>query len=88
MREKWLATFGPDWEVNLLQEKGGVRLFQTKEHDSTNDGYGRAPMYHVWNGDRWIICTANYSAAQRCFDKEQQGLSFFEGQSEEYSEYA
>lgn len=63
--KKWLESFGPDKEIHLLEEKNGVLMVLTR--DKPGDPYPRNPMYHVWKGDEWIVCTSSSNQAYAKF---------------------
>jgi hypothetical protein len=61
--EKWCATFTGDLThvdgksgLTELEVCGDLRLLYSVAR--TDNALGRAPIYHVWKGDSWIISTA------------------------------
>lgn len=63
MFERWAQTFTGDLthvdgKVGLteLEVCGDLRLLYSAAR--TDNSLGRAPKYHVWKGDSWIITTA------------------------------
>ena len=74
LREKWAASFQPPKEVWRLEynEALDLALYVTKEKPIQNvneDMFGRAPVYHVWNGDDWLYCGGNMREAYNLYTK-------------------
>ena len=68
MREKWLASFGPDKEVYKLSEKGDVVEYLTRDKPN-GDPHGRVAVFHVWKGDKWLYCGASQQKADAVFSE-------------------
>ena len=66
MREKWLASFGPDKEVWKMGEEGDTVLYLTRDKPN-GDPNGRIPIFHVWKGDAWKYCGASQAKADQVF---------------------
>lgn len=66
MREKWIARSAETGIIQLVDStKDGRYLYVTKSKDYD----GRASMWHVWQDDKWLICTPNYHLATRKFEE-------------------
>ena len=66
MREKWLNSFGPDKEVIILGKVGDLVKYLTRDKPK-GDFFGRAPAFHVWNGDKWLYCGPSEETANRIY---------------------
>ena len=66
MKERWLASFGPDKEIYTLAEKNGVFEYITRDKPN-GDPFGRAPTYHVWDEDQWLYCGPDAIKANETF---------------------
>lgn len=65
MREKWIASFTRDKTIQLINSKDNRYLYVTGSR--TYDG--RSSMYHVWQENKWLICTPDYRLACRKFEE-------------------
>ena len=66
MRDRWLASFGPDKEIWTLSEKGDAHEYLTRDKPDGNP-FGRAPAFHVWKGDKWLYCGPSQEKADAVF---------------------
>ena len=66
LREKWMASFGPDQELWKLTEKGDVTEYMSRDKPN-GDPFGRSPVFHVWAGDNWLYCGGSQEKADRIF---------------------
>lgn len=61
-RERWAASFSNELKPWRLEAAGDVALYVTKPKVD-NDPHGRLEVYHVWDGDDWVLSTQNMRAA-------------------------
>ena len=66
MREKWIEQSAKTGVIERIDNSGDVYFYVTHAKDYD----GRASMYHVWRGNKWLCCTADYRYAAELFDKE------------------
>ena len=66
MRERWLASFGPDKEIWTLAQNGPAAEYLTR--DKPDGGpFGRRPAFHVWKGDKWLYSGPSQEKADRLY---------------------
>ena len=81
IRERWAASFKPPQELHRLEYDDALdtALFVSKTKviqdrwnpaNNTEDPFGRAPIYHVWKGDKWIYCGPDMRAAYNEYEKQ------------------
>ena len=68
LREEWAASFHPPMELWRRQYHNATdtALFVSKPGITlrvNEDPFGRSPVYHVWQGDKWLYCGQNHQAA-------------------------
>ena len=71
-RERWAETFTGNHLLWTLESHGDVTLFKSQAW-SLADGrnyFGTSPVYHVWNGDRWVHSGLNLTEAYHIFERE------------------
>ncbi len=66
-REKWMNRIGPDQELWTLEKEGCMALYETKDKPN-GDPFGRAPVFHVWQGDKRLYCGPNLRYAYRTYE--------------------
>ena len=66
IRQKWAESFGKGKQLWLLASAGDAAMYYTKD-DPNDDPRGRSPLYHVWNGDKWLFTGASRAQAERAY---------------------
>lgn len=65
-RQAWADSFTEGQELWMLRSNGKLAEFLSKDKPN-NDPHGRQPVYHVWDGDRWLYCGQSGEAASRIY---------------------
>lgn len=68
LRERRATSFRAPMELWRLEyyDDTDTALFVSKPKITSRvneDPFGRSPVYHVWQGDKWLYCGQNYQAA-------------------------
>lgn len=81
-RELWAKTFThADSKSTLWQlehtSNGKLCLYVSKPkiisgRNGNEDLHGRNPVYHVWDGDKWLYCGQSERAAYDIYEKAKQ----------------
>ena len=65
MKSNWIKQSAKTGTIQLVESCDGRELYVTHSKDYD----GRSSMWHVWEGEKWLICTPDYHAALHKFDK-------------------